>query len=374
MPGATAADAAFAAEFHDDWGLDLRMRRFELEAVKRASIERAVIRAVVTRSGQTAVQAVYRVLSGGQRLLVKLPREVADGAATLDTNPLRVNGRAVPLERGSDRQSFYIPLAGTPHDQPVTVELRYAVDGSAANIDIPSFPEDPAQQRTFLAVYLPDDLAYLGHRGPWSEELTWRRDKQGRWAPAARFAEQHLFEEVLEVPQAARAAIFDFPTSGRMLLFSAIRPLPPPEGSLQLTTFKHDWLNAVVFGSLAILGVAVVRQRLSRKVIAIGCVAAALLLAGVFFPAASQQIIGQPLVLAIVLVALMWAVVAVVRFDVRSRWAALRQRSPKSPPLASHPHGDTRPPDPAGNADQPDPTAGANQPGDTDPAREGDHE
>jgi len=42
--------------------------RYQLEAVKHTSIERGLIRVVVTRGGPLAVQALYRVRSAGQRL------------------------------------------------------------------------------------------------------------------------------------------------------------------------------------------------------------------------------------------------------------------------------------------------------------------
>jgi hypothetical protein len=50
MPGAAGADAARAFEFTDAWNLTVTATRYELEEVKRASIERAVVRMVVTRS------------------------------------------------------------------------------------------------------------------------------------------------------------------------------------------------------------------------------------------------------------------------------------------------------------------------------------
>jgi len=53
-------NAARAFEFHDDWSIALQATRFQLEEVKRTSIERAVVRAVVTRGDQVSVQALIR--------------------------------------------------------------------------------------------------------------------------------------------------------------------------------------------------------------------------------------------------------------------------------------------------------------------------
>ena len=71
MPGATVAAAAGAFEFHGDWALRVVATRYKLEEVKHTSIERAVVRMVVTPADQVSVQALYRVRSGQQRLELK---------------------------------------------------------------------------------------------------------------------------------------------------------------------------------------------------------------------------------------------------------------------------------------------------------------
>ncbi len=67
--------AARAFEFHDDWTLPVEATRYQLEEVKWTSIERAVVRMVVTKADEIAVQAIYRVraASARQRLTVQLP-------------------------------------------------------------------------------------------------------------------------------------------------------------------------------------------------------------------------------------------------------------------------------------------------------------
>ena len=56
-------DAAAALEFHEDWELTLTATRYELEVLKQTSIERALLRMVITRSDRVAVQALYRMRS-----------------------------------------------------------------------------------------------------------------------------------------------------------------------------------------------------------------------------------------------------------------------------------------------------------------------
>ena len=67
------ASAARAFEFHDDWTLAIAATRYQLEEVKRTSIERAVVRMVVTPAKIISVQALYRMRSVQQRLAVRLP-------------------------------------------------------------------------------------------------------------------------------------------------------------------------------------------------------------------------------------------------------------------------------------------------------------
>ncbi|MBN1591490.1 MAG: hypothetical protein JW888_18395, partial [Pirellulales bacterium] len=87
MDGVKVPDAAQAFEFHGPWSLTVDATRYELQDVKHTSIERAVIRMVVTRADQVTVQALYRLRSSQQRLEVVLPDRVV-----FDSEPLRVNG------------------------------------------------------------------------------------------------------------------------------------------------------------------------------------------------------------------------------------------------------------------------------------------
>ena len=96
--------AARAFEFHDQWTLPVTITRYELEDVKRTSIDRSVCRMVLTPAGETAVQAVYRVRSVRPRLTVKLPAD-----ATPDSDPVRINGQPVTLQKG-EGDELIVPL------------------------------------------------------------------------------------------------------------------------------------------------------------------------------------------------------------------------------------------------------------------------
>jgi hypothetical protein len=306
MDGVQIADAARAFEFHDDWSLAVTATRYELEDVKRTSIERAVLRMVVTRSNQVSVQAIYRLRSAVQRLAVTLPAE-----AQLDGDSLRINGRSVPLERG-DQDSLFIPLLNQNPTESFVIELRYTAPGDHRRLDFPVFPaqppiqSEPAIQKVHLLVYLPDELALLGSLGPWtSEQAGWyerlneipqRRDASGR------------IQWVTEGVALQNNPADSFPTDGQLFEFTALHPSPPPDGSLHLVAWNQRGLAGVLFGGLAVVGLVYVRRPWSTKLVVLATLITAIVLVGVFAPTFSFQILDVKLVAAVVLILIVWGV------------------------------------------------------------------
>ncbi len=298
MAGANVPEAARAFEFHDDWELTVKATRYKLEAVKRTSIERAVLRMVVTRSGETSVQALYRLRSARQRLAVRLPEKVE-----FDSVPLRINGRPVALERG-DQDNYFLPLVGLDADQPIHVELRYTVTGTSTLLDYPVFPLEPAIQRVYLCVYLPAERVYLGSAGPWTDELFWRRQPTLDLQPFPRRNHRDLINWVNEGINATIPATDTFQIAGRMYLFSASHPVA--DGSLRLFTMDEDWLNVLVFLSVVLGGVALLRRKASARWLTVGAFLVLLVLSGVFFPTFLRQVADGTLVSAIFIVMVLW--------------------------------------------------------------------
>ena len=158
MPGVSVPGAARAFEFHEDWTLAVTATRYKLEEVKHTSIERAVVRAVVTRSEQTSVQALYQLRSAEQRLPIVLPEGTA-----FDTEPLRINGKSVTLESGEPGQ-YFVPLVGQDPDKPFLLELRYTLAKRGTTFDLPTFTSSPAVQKVYLCAYLPEEWAVRSRR------------------------------------------------------------------------------------------------------------------------------------------------------------------------------------------------------------------
>lgn len=298
MPDAAVPDAARAFEFHDDWSLNLTATRYQLEEVKRTSIERALVRTVITRSDQRGVQAIYRMRSARQRLALRLPLD-----AEFDTQPARINGEPVALERG-DKDQLFIPLIGRDPNTPFSLELRYTVPGGYAQMSVPEFPEDPAIQKVYLAAYLPKELSLVGTSGPWTEEFSWSSQGTLKWIPRSIQTEEELLAWVREGVKPSAAPSFQ--TDGIMYLFSALRPEPPPKGDLKLWAVDERWLAVLVFTPLLIIGLLLLRSSFSAKISAVSVVVIGVVACGIFVPTLARQLLNQPLYAGLAIVAVAW--------------------------------------------------------------------
>lgn len=330
MPGSSVPDAALAFEFHDDWKLDVTATRYQLETVKRTSIERAVARMVVTRSKQVAVQALYRVRSARQRLAVELPEKVE-----FDTEPLRINGTPISLERG-DKNQYFVPLVGRNADEPFVLELRYTVEGDASHLELPHFPEDPAVQKVYACVYLPEEQALLGSHGPWTEEIYWSTRDFLRVTPHPKRTDAELVAWVAENISCNTDLFQSFQTDGRQYVFSTLRPEPGPKGELSLTTFDEDWLHGLVFVVIPVLGLLLLARPSSNRLVGLGLLIALVVLAGVFLPTFARQALDGAFWLAVAIVLVMWFVKFLITWRPfpRREPAAVASTAGESPPPA----------------------------------------
>jgi hypothetical protein len=341
MQGASVADAARAFEFHDDWKLDVTATLYQLEEIKRTSIERAVLRMVATRGDQLAVQALYRMRSAQQRLAVQLPSGVQ-----FDTDPVRINGQPVALERG-DKDDYFVPLVDLGPDQAFLLELRYTAAGGPGRLEYPQFPSDPAVQKVYVCAYLPEELALVGSRGPWTDELTWVWRDAGMARPYPRRTDTDLVAWVTEGLPINGNPLTAFPTDGTLYTFSTVQPPALPDGALRLSAINGKALAALVFGTVLVAGVLLLGVGWSGRVAALGALVVALVLAGVFFPMFSLQVINSLLATAIGLVLVIWIAwhFAYTRprdpREVAARAALAERASAASPVTSSTPASET---------------------------------
>lgn len=307
IAGASLPGAVRAFEFHDDWSLFLNAVRYELHEVKRTSIDRAVAQFVETLGGELSVQAIYRVRTARQRLAIELPSGI-DPKDGFDSQPLRINGLPVSLER--DQKRFYVPLAGRTPDQPFVLELRYTAPRGARQFELPTFPEDPAVQQVFAAVYLPQNRKLLGMRGPW-----FREGQTGLLLPpkSAPFAnDQQLLNWVrAEVPGADQAGT-GFPVDGAFHLFSTMRPPQGEAGALALVTANETVVYILTFLLFAAVGVGFAWRSLGEKVIGLAAVIVGIVLISVFLPTFAAAIWTEALVWAALVTAVIWGAQLIV--------------------------------------------------------------
>jgi len=299
MNNRKVSGAARAFEFHKDWQLTVTATCYKLQDLKRTSIERALVRMVVTRSNVTSVQAIYRMRSQQQRLHMELP-----GKVSFDTDPLRINGRPVTLEqRGTKENIVSVPLVGQNPDEPFLLELRYTLTDAGHLFELPVFPEDPAVLKVRLSVYLPKELAYLGSIGPWTDELYWRVRGFSHY-PIARLHAGKLIDWVSEGVNIDKTTLTSFQTDGSHYLFSTLRPLP--DGSLRVVTLNHKALNVLVF--ILFIGGGVVMLFIPRTTaaLAIGLTVVGFVLLAVFLPTLTRQIVDGYLIAWVLIVLVLW--------------------------------------------------------------------
>lgn len=298
MPEGVVSNAARAFEFQNDWSLKLSVTRYQLEDIKHTSIERALVRMVMTRGGQTGVQALFRLRSAHQRLTLKLPE-----GAQYDSQPVRINGNPVGLERG-DNDEVYVPMVGHDPNQSLVLELRYSLANASSRLDLPHFPDDPAMQRIILNVFIPKERALVGWFGPWAEEWEWLDKDLLNWVPNNIRTDEASEAWVNE--GIALAASPPFQRDGTIYSFSALKPEAPPSGSLRLITVSKAILSGVVLILLGIVAVALLRSPTKLKIIAITVVCLVMVLVGVFAPTLAAHLFSLPIAAGVTTALLTW--------------------------------------------------------------------
>jgi hypothetical protein len=296
------AGAARAFEFHDEWSLPVAVTRFELEDVKRTSIDRAVCRMVITPAGEIAVQALYRIRSVLPRLSVQLPAGYKP-----DSDPVRINGQPVTLQKGKN-DALVVSLVNANADEPFVLEIRYVLD-KGQPLTPPAFVDDSvAVQKVDLCAFVPMAQDVIGTNGTWSDDFRWVYTSDGRCYPVSPRSHEQRVAYVCEGnPNAANAAgTFHF--DGTPLIFTTLRP--DATSTVKLWTIDHQTLNGWIFGLTLLGGIVLLWASLRMRVMAIALLVLALVLAGVFWPTLALHILGPPLYWAIAAVVILWLVTA----------------------------------------------------------------
>ena len=353
MGGRRIPGIAQAYEFRTaDWRLTVRATRYEVADVKNTSVERGWVRQVVTRGGVTSAQAIYRLRSARQRLALKLP----EGAA-FDTQPARINGSPVPLERGSAGE-FFVPLTGRSPDDAFVLELRYTVKDTEKGLSIPEFSGEPAVQKVLQSVYLPPDRRYLGFSGPWTDENVWvlmpasivKRSNRTTQAILGWVAEGVSFDT---------SGLAQFATDGTHLLFSALRPETGEGGRLRPRSVTGWILDAGVIALILLAGFPLLRSSPRRALTLAAGAVCAWTLGMVFLPELAGAMVNKATAAAGVVLVVLWSVRQLVTGD----WLKHLPRRPAGKPAVPFWRRRKAPVKQEPGADRTDPGAPPPEPG-----------
>ncbi|MBU0719052.1 MAG: hypothetical protein KJ749_12445, partial [Planctomycetes bacterium] len=203
---------------------------------------------------------------------------------------------------------FFVPLVGQTPDAPFLLDIRYTVPSGSLRLACPEFPSEPAAQKTYLGVYLPPELVFLGSVGQWTDELWWRFGDSVGFKFYPRRYDSDLVSWVTQDVGVTGDPGETFQTDGRFHLFSTLRPLPPPEGDLTLVAIDEDLLSFLIFVVVVVGGLILLRYSAAPRFFVLGAFVAVLVLLGVFLPTFSRQIVGAVLSCAILTVMVLWLV------------------------------------------------------------------
>lgn len=297
MPDADPSDIARAFEFQDTYQFQLTATRYELVDIKRTSIETALVRAVVTPSRQIDVQALYRVRSVRQRLDVRFPAGV-DPQESFDAEPVRINGKAVPMQQGTGGQ-FHIPLVSVPTNEPFVLEMRYLLNAGSPSIALPDFPEKPAFGRVYLSVYLPEDRKLLAVSGPWTDEQPPLGMGGAALSGGSVRDDGDIYrQDVCDGINVTGDPLARFPVQGNRYLFSTLHPAASPTGDLTFLTADSRIAYAVVIALAALIALVFLVRPLAHKLAALAAIWAAVMATAVLAPTTARHLTDTKVQLA----------------------------------------------------------------------------
>ncbi|OQC13588.1 MAG: hypothetical protein BWX73_02258 [Lentisphaerae bacterium ADurb.Bin082] len=323
---------ARAFEYHsNDWKLEAKVTRYQNEAVKSTSIEKMLVRAVLTRSGAVSVQTACQMRSTRQRLELHLP----DGVE-FDSAPALVDGRPAPLEKGEPGQ-YFVPLTANRQGERFILELRYVLPKPKTGIfQPPAFPDDAAVQHVYLSVHIPKNLTVLGTLGLWNVDNIWALSGFLTLRPRARMTSSELVGWLLQ-GASANPTVADhlnsFVTDGQPLLYSTLHPPAGQAGALRLRLWSAWQCKAILIIAILAVGVLLARATVFHQALSLAFAISGLALLAVFLPSLAVSLVSNAAAAAALIVLLGWGFL----------W--FRRRPPKPPRLPSS----TPPP----NGDQP---------------------
>ena len=136
--------------------------------------------------------------------------------------------------------------------------------------------------------------------------MLWRCRTGFTLLPWANQADQSLVAWVSNGLSVDAASLRAFETDGKHYLYSTLRPVAPPKGSLRVVALKDVYLSILVLVVVIGGGLALLRSRLVAKCLALGQFVIALVLLAVFFPSFARRIVDGTLIGSVFIVVVVW--------------------------------------------------------------------
>jgi len=346
--GRKIENASQAYEFHQDWSLQTKITRYDLQEIKPTAIERSVYRIRLDQNNNISVQAVLLVRSVNQRIGLAFP-----SGADMTSEPLKINGVETSLEyegeADKDKQ-YYIPLRNASSDLPVLLEVNYRIKKSGGKIPVLAFDEETAVHDCYLFLQIPENWELIGYRGDWDDYLpgSWIDSLVGG-AIALGMGDRTPQPESQQIIQdmqqrAGGGMVVQNPLIGNPIPFTSLDPQEP----LTVTTLSARSLHLSVFALLGIFAIAGIRQKLANQFVMLIVLMALSIGIGIVLPLLSDKAFGAEAALTIVGIAVTWMILDLVQVMRDKPFPIFRKlfskmETPPNAPNDSAPPGDKEP-------------------------------
>src|SRR5678815_2577081 len=183
-----------------------------------------------------------------------------------------------------------------------------------STLELPEFPDDPAVQQVYLAVYMPEERRLLGVSGEWAEEDTWVFDyEQGKYVKRTSRTDAQLLQWVHEEVSVSQNA--DTLSLGESrFLYSSLRPSAGSAGALAVYSVHRYVLWTLIVLVVAGVGLALATQPVAVRLWWLAAVIVAVVLTALFAPTFAEAVLTPVFWWSLTLVLFVW----VIRFLV---WA-----------------------------------------------------
>ncbi|MFP6620314.1 MAG: hypothetical protein VB877_13280 [Pirellulaceae bacterium] len=311
--GRKIENASQAYEFHQDWKLQTKITRYDLQEIKPTAIERSVYRVRLDQNNNISIQALLLVRSVNQRIGLSFPP-----GADMTAEPLKINGVETSLEyedNGDQGKKYYVPLRSANTNLPVLLEVNYRIKDSGGTIPVLKFDDQTAVHDCYLFLQIPEGWNLVGYQGDWDDYLP------GSWIDlvAANTISVMLGQQppqpdpnqiIRNMQQRAGGnTVIQNPLIGVPIPFTSLDPQQP----LQVQTLASKWLNLTLFTVLGIFAVGGLRRKPGQQVVMLLLLMSASIAIGIILPLFSANAFSIEIAATVLGIAVIWLTLDVLQ-------------------------------------------------------------